>query len=387
MNIVYYNRSLEDTLKHYLHIFPVIALTGPRQSGKSTLLLHLLKDDYRYISFDEHRMTSIFYDDPEKFMSIYADKVIFDEVQKVPEIFDYLKIAVDRDRERYGKFIISGSSQLLLLKKVTESLAGRIGLLTLLPFQYSEIPEEMREVSVFQGSFPEMIARKYEFWQEWYSAYIETYLQKDLRQLSNIGDLHDFTRFLTLLAARTAQLLNLSTYARDIGVSVSTVKRWISILETSYIIFLLPPFYQNLGKRIVKSPKLYFYDVGIVSYLTGIYNREMFEKGPMAGYIFENYIIAEIMKKELHRDSKARFYFLRTSHGDEIDLIIDRRHTQEFIEIKNSHTFRPHMVKTLEKTLVDQQKGLLIYRGREIPYSEPVSIVNYADFLTGEELS
>lgn len=378
---MYLNRELEETLKRYLRIFPVVALTGPRQSGKSTMLLHLLESDYRYVSFDEHRITSVFYDDPEKFMTIYSDKVIFDEAQKVPEIFDYLKIAVDHDRDRYGKFIISGSSQFLLLKKVTESLAGRIGLLTLLPFQYSEVPAELREQSFFQGSFPEMVTRKYEYWREWYAAYIDTYIQKDLRQLSNIGDLHDFTRFLSLLASRTAQLLNLSNYARDLGVSVSTIKRWLSILEASYIIFLLPPFYQNFGKRIVKSPKLYFYDVGIVSYLTGISTREMFENGPMAGSIFENYIIAEIMKKELHQDSKAQFYFLRTSHGDEIDLIVDRKQSHEFIEIKNSHTFRPQMARTLKKTLATQQMGYLVYRGKNMPYGEPVSIINYADFL------
>lgn len=378
---MYYNRELEDTLKRYLGIFPVVGLTGPRQSGKSTLLLHLLKDEYRYVSFDDHRITTIFYDDPEKFMGIYADRVIFDEVQKVPEIFDYLKIAVDRDRDRYGKFIITGSSQLLLLKKVTESLAGRIGLLALLPFQYSETPIEMRDESVFHGSFPELITRQYAFWQEWYSAYIETYLQKDLRQLSNIGDLHDFRRFLNLLASRTSQLLNLSNYARDLGVSVSTVKRWISLLESSYVIFLLPPFYQNFGKRIVKSPKLYFYDVGLVSYLTGIFSREMFENGPMAGSIFENYIIAEIVKKESHCGGKSQFYFLQTSHGTEIDLIINRPQSREFIEIKNSYTFRPQMVKTLEKTLPDQQKGYLVYRGANMPYHELVSIVNYDDFL------
>lgn len=378
---MYYNRELENTLRRYIGIFPVVGLTGPRQSGKTTLLLHLLKDDYRYVSFDERRIATIFYDDPEKFMGIYADRVIFDEVQKVPEIFDYLKIAVDRDRDRYGKFIITGSSQLLLLKKVTESLAGRIGLLALLPFQYSETPVEMRDESVFRGSFPELIARRYEFWQEWYAAYIETYLQKDLRQLSNIGDLHDFTRFLNLLAARTSQLLNLSNYARDLGVSVSTAKRWLSLLEASYVIFLLPPFYQNFGKRIVKSPKVYFYDVGLVSYLTGIFSREVFENGPMAGSIFENYIIAEIVKKEAHSGVKSQFFFLRTNHGDEIDLIIDRRQSREFIEIKNSHTFRPQMVKILEKTVKDQQKGYLVYRGTNMPYREPVSIVNYTDFL------
>jgi uncharacterized protein len=347
------------------------------------MLLELLKGRYTYVSFDDHRTTSLFHDDPERFMAIYSDRVILDEVQKVPEIFNFIKIAVDKDRENYGKFILTGSSQFLLMKKVTESLAGRIGLLTLLPFQYSETPRNLTEEALFKGSFPEIVKRKYEYWDEWYSAYIETYLEKDLRQLSAIGDLRDFRRFLNLLAAHTSQLLNLASYAKDIGVAVSTIKRWVSILETSYIIFLLPPFYKNYGKRIVKSPKVYFYDIGVVSYLTGVTTREMFENGPMSGSIFENYMISEVVKRECHHDSKARFYFLRTSHGEEIDLIMDRRGAGEFIEIKNSYTFKPMMVKALGNWKQADQKGFLVYRGEHLPYTGGISVVKYSDFLKG----
>lgn len=379
---MYYSRIIEQTVLKYLSIFPVVGLTGPRQSGKSTLLLHLLKDNYRYVTFDDHKAIALLHDDPERFMGIYSDRVIFDEVQKVPEIFDYLKIAVDRDRDNYGKFILTGSSQLLLSRKISESLAGRIGLLTLLPFQYVEVPEKEREEAVFRGSFPEMVKRKYAAWEEWYSSYIETYLHKDVRELSNIGDLRDFRRFVSLLAANTSQLLNLSNYARDLGVAVSTVKRWTSILEASYVIFLLPPYYHNYGKRIVKSPKLYFYDVGLVSYLTSITSSELFEKGPMAGSIFENHVISEVLKKEWHQGSKAQFYFFRTNHGDEIDLIIDRGRFQELVEIKNSQSFKPQMVKTLDKLISPKQKGALIYRGDTMPFGENLAVTNLKDYLS-----
>ncbi len=378
---LYYKRQLEDVLMRYLDIFPVIGLTGPRQSGKSTMLLQLLKGRFTYVSFDDYKMTSLFQSDPERFMSLYNNRVIFDEVQKVPELFSHIKVAVDNDRNNYGKFILTGSSQFLLMKSITESLAGRIGLLSLLPLQHSEIPEELREEAIFRGGFPEIIKRGYEYFEEWYSAYIETYLEKDLRQLTNIGDLRDFRRFINLLAARTSQLLNLSGYARDIGLSVSTIKRWVSILETSYVIFLLPPFYENFGKRIVKSPKVYFYDTGMVSYLTGVKNRELFENGPMSGSIFENFVVSEIIKKERHRNSQADFYFLRTSHGDEIDLIVDRRDSKEFLEIKSGYTFRPQMTKTLENFREPRQKGILLYRGDTIPFSDNISVINYADFL------
>lgn len=319
------------------------------------------------MTFDDIKNVEQFSLDPEKFMNIYQNKIIFDEVQNVPELFNYIKIAVDNDRQNYGKFILTGSSQFAFLKKVSESLAGRIGLLTLLPFQYSEMPKKSRKKSIFRGSYPELVNRDYQSSNPWYSSYINTYLSRDVRTLSNIVDMRDFQRLISLLAANTSQTLNMSQYANDLGVSVQTIKNWISVLEASYIIFLLPPFYKNYGKRITKRPKIFFYDTGLVSYLTGISTQELYEKGPMAGSIFENYVISEVLKQEIHGDTNSKLYYYRTTSG-EVDLIIDRKTHKEFIEIRSSATFRPQMIAAVEQLTKKTDKGYLLYNGKKVPY-------------------
>jgi len=378
--IPYQHRTLEPRLKEYLEYFPVVGLTGPRQSGKSTLLRHILKD-YSYITFDDRRFVNAFYDDPQKFMRLHANKVIFDEVQKAPEIFDYIKIAVDENRDQAGKFVLTGSSQFALMENITESLAGRIGLLSLLPYEISEMPELLYNESIYHGGYPELVNKQYRLFEDWFSAYFDTYLTKDVSKLAHVGDKRDFRRLVYLLAANTSQLLNMSRYADDLGVDVKTIKRWISILEASYIVFLLPPFYQNFGKRIVKSPKLYFYDTGFVSYLTGISSTEMFEQGPMMGAIFENYVISEILKRETHRKTHAELFYYRTQHGVEIDLIIDRKTSRDFIEIKSSETFRPKMAGAIEMFQEKNDKGYLLYRGKKFPYRDNIEVINYKDYL------
>jgi uncharacterized protein len=376
----YQPRELENTLKDYLQYFPVVGLTGPRQSGKSTLLQHTLPD-YTYVTFDDYRTTTLFHHDPERFLSLYPNKIIFDEVQKLPELFNHIKMAVDRDRSNKGKFILTGSSQFSLIKNSSESLAGRIGLLSLYPFQFSEIPETLQEESIFRGGYPELVDRDYAFYTQWFSSYVETYIHKDIASVGHVGDIRDFRRFLQLLAASTAQQLNMARFACDLGVDVKTIKRWIALLEASYIIFLIPPYYKNYGKRLVKSPKLYFYDTGLVSFLTGIENQALFEQGPMAGPIFENYVISEILKKERHANQASEFYYLRTSHGVEVDLIIDRKNKKEFIEIKNSATFNPRMVTPMREFIEEGDEGFLLYRGENFPYHEPIRVLHYRDFL------
>lgn len=364
----------------YLQHFSAVGLTGPRQSGKSTLLRHQLHD-YTYVTFDDFRVVSLFHEDPQRFLSIYNNKIIFDEVQKVPEFFNYIKIAVDNDRHNKGKFVLTGSSQFSLIKNSSESLAGRIGLLSLLPFQFSEIPHLLRNESIFKGGYPELIDANYKMFSEWFSSYVETYLNKDIASIGHVGDIRDFRKLLQLLAINASQQLNMSRYANDIGVDVKTIKRWISILEASYIIFLVPPFYKNYGKRIVKSPKVYFYDTGLVSFLTGIETTNQFENGPMAGSIFENYIVSEILKKELHNKTMSDIYYLRTSSGVEVDLIIDRKNHKEFIEIKNSHTFTPKMTAAMNEFIEKEDKGYLIYRGENFRYHPPVEVVNFENYL------
>ena len=375
----YIKRSLEKNVQHYIKNFPVVGITGPRQAGKSTLLKQLLKDKYQYITFDRSDLRALFYNDPDQFMENYNNRIIFDEAQKAPEIFEYIKVAVDNDRQNYGKFIVTGSAQFSLLKQITESLAGRIGLLTLFPLQYSEIPKPQQSKALYMGSYPETVVNNYAANYDWYASYIDSYLEKDIRGLFNVGDLRDFRQFLSLLAANTSQILNMSRYANDLGVAVSTIKRWVSVLEASYIIFLLPPYYKNYGKRIVKSPKIYFYDTGLVAHLTGIYSKTLFERGPMSGAIFENYIIAEIIKSLTHKRMPAEFYYFRSTKGEEIDLIIDNKLYKELIEIKHSATFNPRMVKNIGELIEKNDKGYLLYNGKNLPYTKNIKIINYND--------
>jgi uncharacterized protein len=377
----YTHRALEKQLKSYLSAFPVIGITGPRQSGKSTMLQHVLKDEYTYVTFDDYKIISFFYDDPEKFMQTYNNKIIFDEVQKIPEIFSYIKMKVDKDRQNYGKFILTGSSQFSFLKNISESLAGRMGLLSLLPFQLSETPPSQRHDAIYQSSYPELVLRNYNLSSEWYSSYLETYLDKDIRQLFNIGDLRDFRRFISLLATKASNILNMTSFSNDLGVTVSTIKRWLSILEASYIIFFVPAYYNNFGKRITKSPKVYFYDTGLITYLVGIDSKTTYEKGPLKGPIFENFIISEILKKNMHAKKRSSLYYFRTSGGDEIDIIEEEGNHKNFIEIKSSSTFKTQMTKNIEKYKKTTDKGYLVYQGENFPYTHDVKVLNYENYL------
>lgn len=378
--MLYKQRVIEPKLRDYLKIFPVIGITGPRQSGKSTLLQHCLPD-YQYVTFDDYRAQEFLARDPEGFFQRYASKTIFDEVQKVPEIFNYIKIRVDKDRANYGNYILTGSSQFSLLQNISESLAGRIGLLTLLPFQISEMSPAERDDAIYRGSYPELVERHFNFSDEWYGSYLDTYVNKDVRAISKIGDLREFQRLIRLLAARTSQQLEVSSFAKDLGVAVSTVTRWISVLEASYIIFLLPPYFKNYGKRITKAPKLYFYDTGLVSYLTGIKNRDLYENGPLTGSLFENYVVGEILKRELHLKTNSTLYYFRTSHGVEVDLIIDRGLHKDLIEIKHSSTFHPKMTDSISTILESGDEACLLYNGENFPYVDKIKILNYKNYL------
>lgn len=375
----YTHRVIEPKLLEYMNFFSVVGITGSRQSGKSTLLKHMLPD-YQYVNFDDLTLRTFFHDDPEAFMQTYADRVIFDEAQLVPDLFSYIKRAVDNDRDTVGKFVISGSSQFTLIKSITETLAGRIGLLSLLPFQYIEVPNHLHLQSQFKGAYPELVNKDYALWRDWYASYLDTYLNRDVRTLANVGDLRDFQRLVQLLASRVGTLLNMADLARDLGVDIKTVKRWISILEASYIVFLLPPFYENFGKRLVKSPKIYFYDTGLVSFLTGIQTEEQYRQGPLAGHLFENYVIAEIMKMHLHMKTHASLYFLRINDQDEVDLIVDRGLERDLIEIKSGKTFKTNMVSSLQKYGREQDALYVLYQGPAFPHDK-VRIIPFEDYI------
>lgn len=378
----YYKRNIEKLLGDYLKAFPVVCITGPRQSGKSTLIKEITKGKYHYVTMDDISTREFFNTDPVLFMESFKGKVIFDEAQKTPELFEYIKMKVDEDRNKYGQFILSGSSQFTLTKNIRETLAGRVGMLTLLPFEFSEIPEKNRKELIWAGSYPELVLRKFSLSEHWYHSYIETYINRDVKDISNIGNVRDFSRCLRLLAARAGQMINISTLARDLGISQPTVKHWISILETSYIIFLLPPFYKNFGKRIIKSPKIYFYDTGLITYLNKIHSEELLEHSSMKGEVFENFIIAEYMKMIAHSGRNEQLYFLRTNHGVEIDLIVDHGATYSFIEIKSSMTFKKEYILNMEKISPKNNKQL-IYKGKNMIMKDELKILNYMTFLEG----
>lgn len=387
----YLPRQIERTLKEYLKIFPAVTLTGPRQSGKSTTLRELFGAKYKYVTFDDPLTLDYLTEDPKGFMKQYGDHVIFDEAQRAPLLFNYLKIAIDEDRHNYGKFIITGSSQFSLIKQITETLAGRTGALSLLPFQLYELPKQWRQAQILKGSYPELVHLKYENTREWYGAYINHYIERDVRNILNVGNLSDFQRLVKLLAARVSQELNVSSLANDIGVTIRTVQNWISILEASYIVFLVPAYHKNLGKRVVKRPKLYFYDTGLVCYLTGIADQVVLRNGPLDGPIFENYIVSETKKWILHHGLKDQTYYFRTNLGIEADLVIENvaSKTLRLIEIKSTETPRFEMfshllkVKELERQNDVQKRQidtLLIYRGETIPhFREDCRCLNYFD--------
>ena len=377
----YVNRNLETRIIELLKFFPILGITGPRQSGKTTMLKKLLGDSYQYVTFDDYRNISLFNEDPEKFITIYNRNVIFDEIHKVPALFHIIKRVVDENREIKGRFIVTGSAQFSLMSSITESLAGRIGLLTLLPFQYNELKKTKYLPSEFLGCYPELVTNEFSNREVWYNSYLETYIEKDVRYIQDIGNLTDFRRLIQMLAANCSQLLNYNSLSSALGIAVNTVKRWISVLEASYIIFLLPPYFNNFNKRIIKSNKVYFYDTGLVSALTGIQNREMYENGPLAVAIFENFIVAEIKKKLLHSTNYNQMYFYRTSNHVEVDLFIDEGLSLKMIEIKNSKTFKPKMVKPIESIIRQSDTGYLLYQGEEWLYTEKIKIWPYEKFL------
>ena len=381
----YISRAIEKKLDDYLKTFPVTAITGPRQSGKSTLIRYHLGERYRYVTFDDPLLTDFFYSDPKGFLNQYNNHVVFDEVQKVPELFQYLKMEIDNDRQNYGKYVLTGSSQFNMIKHITESLAGRIGLLSLLPFQYSEIPEEQKEKQLVYGSYPELVTRDYFNSAEWFGSYISTYIERDVRSLFNIGNIISFRRLIQLLAARCSQELNMEQLAREIGVDAKTIHSWISVLQASYIIFLLPSYHRNLGKRIVKRSKIYFYDTGLVCYLTGTDSEEILNKGPLGGAVFENYVIAEMKKSILHYSLTDKLFYFRSNAGLEADLIIDspRKQLLIYLEIKSTATPKFKMTDNLGKimeleTLPADKKGYLVHKGKdEGKFSESLEYINY----------
>lgn len=345
------HRTLQSTLENYVTKYPIITLTGPRQSGKSTLLKHAFPE-YRYVSLEDLDMREFATNDPRGFLATFSSRVILDEAQRVPSLFSYLQTHVDSVNHS-GMYLLAGSHNFLLMENVNQSLAGRTAVLKLLPFSRQEmsnggvLPATVNE-QIYFGGYPRLFDKGLQP-VEFYPFYIQTYVERDVRQLKNIGDLSRFTRFIKLCAGRIGQLLNLSSLAVECGVSVPTISSWISVLEASYICYLLRPDWNNFSKRLVKSPKLYFYDTGLACSLLDIKSPEQLDTHYSRGALFENMIINSFIKQAWNEGREADLRFWRDSQGNEVDLLVYDGEKPMAYEIKSGETYQSSFFKGLTK--------------------------------------
>ena len=370
----YINRNMGDTLELIHKIFPVITLTGPRQSGKTTLCRHLYPN-VPYINLENIQTYLLFKENPVGFLNSFKDGAIIDEAQLEPEIFKALQVIVDEDihNNNSRKFIITGSNNFSLMAKISESMAGRTALLTLLPLSINEILNYKNNETLsaselmFMGGYPKVWTNPGSAKDIIIQSYIDTYVEKDLRQLLNVKDLTKFVKFLGLCAGRTGTELNRNSLAVETGVTIATIESWLSVLQTSYIIWLLPPWSTNINKRLTKSPKLYFYDTGLLCTLLGIKNSKQLDTYPIKGAIFENLVLNNFVKRAYNKGEKPKFSFFRDKTGREIDLIIESGVGLRLIEIKSSTGFNPDYFKNIryfEKTFPDKViSASIIYDG------------------------
>ena len=393
--MTYIARDIETRLERLLTSSPCVAVTGPRQAGKSTLLKHCLPD-YRYVTLDDPFYREQAHSDPLFFLDTLGERAIIDEIQLAPSLLSYVKMRVDSRRNVKGQYVFTGSQQFGLIKNLSDSLAGRIALLELLPLSVTEkrrhlpIPDAVGLFShaALTGSYPELVVDEAVDIPSWYAAYLQTYLERDIRTLYNIGDLRDFQRFVRLLAAHSGQQLNMSVYSRDLGISVPTVKSWLSILEASRVVYLLSPYYSNLGKRITKAPKVYFIDIGLACNLAGVRDVGHLFNGPMAGHLFENFCVQETVKFFLGKGVQPPLYYIRTSNGLEVDLLIEpSAGVLVPVEMKLTKTPSSQQARTLTAfresfAQLAPAPGLLLSLAEQTrPLSREITAVTLDDYL------
>jgi len=363
-------RELSTKLLEISNYYQIITVTGPRQSGKTTLIKDVFKD-LPYVLLETPDIKQRAKEDPKNFLSNYPKGAIFDETQNVPELFSYLQGIVDENSAI--KFVLSGSQNFLLLEKVNQTLAGRTGILKLLPFSIDELKDsnhwnENPLEFVFKGMYPRIYDRGIPP-ELFYSDYIQTYVERDVRSIKNIGNLSNFSRFLSLCAGRIGQLLNIDSLASDVGIATNTAKEWLSILEASYIIYTLKPHHKNFNKRLVKRPKLYFYDTGLACNLLQINSVNELDMHFAKGNLFENFILTELLKKRFNNAKTSNLYFWRDHHGKEIDCILEKANSLIPIEIKSSKTYQKEHFKHMNywNKLSDNSKenSYLVYAGAD----------------------
>lgn len=362
-------RELQVKLKEMTTKYPVVTLTGPRQSGKSTLLKTTFPD-YAYISIEDPDIRQFAAEDPRGFLKTYPDKTIIDEIQRVPELFSFIQTHTDRENKT-GMYLLAGSHNFLLMQHIGQSLAGRTAILKLLPFSHTEmkhgniLPDSVDD-EIFKGAYPRLYDKMIDPC-DFYPSYIQTYVERDIRLVKNIGDLNKFARFIKLCAGRIGQLLNLSSLANECGISVSTAQSWISLLEASYILYLLKPNHNNYAKRLVKSPKIYFHDTGLACSLLDIKEKNQASTHFLRGGLFENLVINEFLKKSFNAGKEPELSFWRDSTGNEVDLISIKNGKQQAWEIKSGATFSTDYFKGITKWAelsgADSEQCHAIYTG------------------------
>lgn len=376
-------RALKTKLLEMAAKYPIVTVTGPRQSGKSTLLKTSFPE-YKYVSLEDPDMRLFAIDDPRGFLATYPDKTVIDEVQRVPSLFSYIQTHTDKENKE-GMFMLAGSHNFLLMENVNQSLAGRTAVLKLLPFSHHEmslgsiLPETVDQ-EIFKGAYPRIYDKDIAP-VDYYPYYIQTYVERDVRLMKNIGDLSKFIRFIKLCAGRIGQLLNLSSLANECGVAVSTISTWISILEASYICYLLKPDHNNYAKRLVKTPKLYFYDTGLACSLLDIRSPEQVSTHFLRGGLFENLVINEFIKESYNKGEKPNLTFWRDSTGNEVDLLRTIEGKQYAYEIKSGATYSSDFFKGISKWAklsgAKPEQCFAIYNGDKTMKTSQGEVVNW----------
>ena len=374
-------RDISAVMLEMYKYFPVLTMTGPRQSGKTTLLRKVFKD-LPYYSLENLDIRHFALNDPVGFLNQHPEGMILDEVQNTPDLLSYIQGLVDHNPEK--RFVLSGSSQFSVIVKITQSLAGRTGVLELMPLSYNEIKSKADNKSIDEvlltGFYPALYSGK-NIPSLFYPSYVKTYLERDVRDLLQIKDIMQFQTFLKLCAGRIGSLFNASELSGEVGVSVNTIKSWLSVLQASYIIKLLPPFYENISKRLTKTPKLYFYDTGLACYLLDIETEQQLTRDKMRGHLFENFVIMEALKERYNQGKESNLFFYRDSNDVEVDLLLKKGNEYCAIEIKSSQTYHPEFeagIKSLGKVLNNRLTDkAVIYAGDFENDTAEIQLLNY----------